>query len=138
MINFLINKIHKGLIQTFQWYVTNCSDFQNQFLTYSMIYHSAGKLLQQHAPGTELSSNRGIVRVERKNACECSSRAVKGSVRPSDGHDSSSPISSRMFCCDSSQRPYSSRRPIFQNSDYISPFQRFFCEIPFYSLQQGR
>ena len=51
MIIFFINKIHEGLIQTFQWYVTNRSDFQNQFLTYSMIYHSAGKLLQQHAPG---------------------------------------------------------------------------------------
>ena len=43
-INFLINKIHKDLIQTFQWYVTNRSDFQNQFLTYSMIYHSVGKV----------------------------------------------------------------------------------------------
>ena len=51
MIIFLINKVHEGLIQTFQWYVTNRSDFQNQFLTYSMIYHSAGKLLQQHASG---------------------------------------------------------------------------------------
>ena len=47
MIIFLINKIHEGLIQNFQWYVTNRSDFQNHFMTYSMIYHSAGKLLQQ-------------------------------------------------------------------------------------------
>ena len=38
MIIFRINKIHEGLVQTFQWYVTNRSDFQNQFLTYSMIY----------------------------------------------------------------------------------------------------
>ena len=45
---FLINKIHEGLIQTFQWYVTNRREFQNHFLTYSMIYHSSGELLQQH------------------------------------------------------------------------------------------
>ena len=48
MIIFLINKIHEGLIQSFQWYVANRSDFQNQFLNYSLIYHSTGKLLQQY------------------------------------------------------------------------------------------
>ena len=51
MIIFVINKIHEGLIQTFQLYVTIRCDFQNQFLTYFMIYHSAGELPQQHAPG---------------------------------------------------------------------------------------
>ena len=89
-------------------------------MTYIMTYHSAGKI--DSAKFSRVPSWAQVEVISEPNACECTSRVVKGSVCRPYGHDSSSPISSRMFCCDSSQRPYSSQRQIFQNPDYISPF----------------